>query len=185
MTQYFKSFDLILDVKRKEEQISLFKKLINSFSCKKRPATIAMENIRKMYKTLQSDKVSKGSAFRVINNQFDYELLHALDFRHFESNNKFNLMRDFEQLVKLLQSFCDEPRREKEYDIEITIEVPKPKKLRKVTTYEKITILERWVKIGYKMYRRHFDSWTGDSYIVVDGDVYNIKCDRYGTEFLA
>lgn len=189
MTQYFlKSVDLMIDVEKKEEQVSLFKKLINSFAStfktrKKRPTTIAMENIRKMYKTLKSEEVTIGCGFRISGSSFENELLLAQRKRQI-SNSQLNLMRDFEQLVKLLSSFVEEPK-EEVYEFEVTIEVPKPKKLYKATTYEKITILERWVKIGYKMYRRHFNVWSGESYIVVDGDVYDIKTDRYGREYLA
>jgi hypothetical protein len=106
-----------------------------------------------------------------------------------KASNKYFLMRDFDKLVKLLSEYCDEDCKckrvkDNKYEIEITVEVPKPKKLRKVTTYDKVTILERWVKIGYEMYRRQFDWKTGDEYIVVDGDVYLIKCGRDGIEYL-
>lgn len=185
MTQYFKTLDIVLDVEKKKEQVSLFKKLVNSLCTrKKRPTTTALENIRKMYKTLKHEEVYPHSAISIKNLNFEFEILNALDASRSISANKLNLMRDFERLVELLSTFVEEPK-EDTYEIEITFERPKPKKVKKVTTYEKITILERWVKIGYKMYRRQFNPWTGESYIVVDGDVYNIKSDRYGREYLA
>lgn len=183
--QYFKTIDIVLDTNKKDEQVSLFKKLISSFCTKKkRPGTVAMENIRKMYKFVKSPENNFNKTIRINNLNFEYDILGLLDPRHLQSSNRLKLMRDFEQLVKLLSSFVEEPK-EDTYEIEIVIETPKPKKLKKVTTYEKITILERWVKIGYKMYRRNFNVWTGESYIVVDGDVYDIKSDRYGREYLA
>lgn len=184
MTQYFKTVDIVLDTPKKEEQVSLFKKLINSFCTrKKRPTTTAMENLRKLYKTIKTEEVYPYSVVQ-INNVFEHEFFNVLNTSKTRSEKQLNLMRDFAELVELLSTFVEQPK-EDTYEIEITIERPKPKKLKKVTTYEKITILERWVKIGYKMYRRQFNTWTGESYIVVDGDVYNIKSDRYGREYLA
>jgi hypothetical protein len=181
MQQYLKSFDLIFDVEEKEERVSWFKKLFKSCSRKKRPTTIARENIIKMFKVVKTGESTRG--FRIQNPSLEYELLQAQ--RQCESIQAYNLMSDFERLVDLLTSFVEEPERKPCYEVEVTIEVPRPKKLRKVTTYDKITILERWVKIGYKMYRRQFDCFTGEEYIIVDGDVYDIKCDRYGREYLA
>ena len=181
MQKLFESFDIIFDVEEKEERKSCLRKLWESITCKHRPSTIAMKNIRAMYKSALTDEECDG--YRINTRSFDYELLQAAR-RKKESKKQYNLMSDFERLVKLLTSYVEEPERP-EYEIEVTIEVPKPKKLRKVTTYDKITILERWVKIGYQMYRRHFDAYSGDEYIVVDGDVYEIKCDRYGREYLA
>ena len=180
MKQYLKSFDLILDIEEQKERVCWFKKLFNRFTCKKRPSTIAMENIRKMFKEVNTEKRVRG--FRVHNECFEHDLLSELTRER--SSKEYNLMRNFEELVELLSSFVEE-RRKPAYEIEVTIEVPRPKKLRKVTVYDKITILERWVKIGYKMYRRQFDAWTGDEYIIVNGDTYDIKCDHYGKEYLA
>jgi hypothetical protein len=180
MQKIFESFDIIFGIEERKERKSCFQRLFQSITRKKRPSTTAMENIRKMYKGLLADDSTRG--FRVHNRLFDYELLHEKCRR--ESKKEYNLMSDFERLVKLLTSFVEEPE-EPCCEIEVTIEVPRPKKLRKVTTYDKITILERWVKIGFQMYRRQLDVFTGDEYIVVDGDVYNIKRDRYGREYLA
>lgn len=182
--QYFKTIDIILDVEKKEERVSLFKQMMNSlFGKKKKATTVARDNIAKLFKTVKKEEVLPYSILR-LNNSFEFELFDALKSYKSVSSKQLNLMRDFEELVELLSTFVEEPK-EDTYEIEITFERPKPKKLKKVTTYEKITILERWVKIGYKMYRRHFNVWTGESYIVVDGDVYNIKSDRYGREYLA
>jgi len=165
--QYFKHIAIELDSKEKKTNKCFFTKLIDSLSSK-----------------LKREKHPITKKLRVLLEQEDFEYENVIQFGSTASTNKYFLMRDFDELVKLLQKFCEEPK-EKEYEIEITIEVPKRKKFKKVDVYEKITILERWVKIGYKMYRRQFDPWTGDEFIIVDGDTYNIKHDRYGKEFLA
>jgi hypothetical protein len=189
MQQYFKSFAIVLDEGKKEEHVSCFKRLYRSvFGSKKKPTTIAMENIKKMFKTIKTES-TVGDRFFVKDNSFEFELLRRTKCRNkFCANTtEYNLMRDFERLVELLTSFVEEPKCKCKpaYEVEVTIELPRPKKLRKVTTYDKITILERWVKIGYEMYRRQFDVFSGDEYIVVDGDVYYIKCNRHGQEYLA
>ena len=183
MTQYFKTIDIVLDTIQKEEQVSLFKKLFGGLCRKKRPSTVAMENIKKLYKTIRTEEIHPYSVVR-LNNTFEHEFFNVLNTSKTRSEKQLNLMRDFTELIELLSTFVEQPK-EDVYEIEISFERPKPKKVKKVTTYEKITILERWVKIGYKMYRRQFNPWTGASYIVVDGDVYDAKSDRYGREYLA
>lgn len=183
MTQYLKHFAIILDDEKKEKNVSFLKKLINSVSeklgAKKRPTQ------RAFIKILEQQLSYKDAI--TINSDFEFGYVPRIKkaIKISSDTNKYFLMKDFDQLVKLLSEFCEEPKRKHEYEIEVTIERPKPKRLKKVTVYDKITILERWVKIGYKMYRRQFDSFSGDEYIVVDGDVYDIKRDRYGREYLA
>jgi hypothetical protein len=186
MQKLLKSFDLILDVKEKEDRTTCFQKLIKQVNSKlrgvkHRPGTLATRNILKMFKTVKEDS-SYLDLIRVSSTDLENELIQGGWCRE-RSNNEYNLMRDFEKIVELLASFYEEPK-EPKYEIEVIVELPKPKKLRKVTVYDKITILERWVKIGYQMYRRQVDAWTGDEYIIVDGDVYEIKSDRYGREYL-
>jgi hypothetical protein len=189
MINFNKSFAIILDVEKEKKSQNYFKKLINAVSRKldtaaHRPGTIASRNILKMYRSVQRD-ASFGDAIFVKDSSFDFELLkHRTREAVLANTKQYNLMRDFEELVELLTSVCRKQKKS-DYEIEITIEVPKPKKCRKVTTYDKITILERWVKIGYEMYRRQFDAFSGDEYIVVDGDVYYIKSNRRGQEYLA
>jgi len=185
MQQVFKSFDIIIDLEEKKERVSTFKKLINSVSgLVKRPKKKSVKNMSDLFKVIEMKDLYTGQAIRIDNNDLNYRLIDFMNPEYCESNNKFNLMRDFEQLVKYISSLIEEPKEDK-YEVEITIELPKPKKVKKVTTYEKITIMERWVKIGYQMYRRQFDNWTGEEFIIVDGDVYLIKNDRYGREYLA
>jgi hypothetical protein len=184
MTNNFKHFAIILDDEKKEKNASLLKRLINSVSeklgVKKRPT-------QRSFIKMMEQQLSYKDAI-TINEHLELSYVPRIKkaVKISSDTNKYFLMRDFDKLVELLSEFCEEPKkREKQYEIEITIERPKTKKIRKVTTYDKITILERWVKIGYKMYRRQFDSFSGDEYIVVDGDVYDIKYDRYGREYLA
>jgi hypothetical protein len=170
MTQYLKrNVSIVMDNEDTKKNKCFFTKLIDSLSDKlrgkKHPITTKLQEL-------------------LAQEEFEYESI--IHFGSRESSNKQFLMRNFDELVDLLKEFCEEPKRkEREYEIEITVERPKRRKLKKVDVYEKITILERWVKIGYKMYRRQFDSFSGDEYIVVDGDVYDIRRDRYGREYLA
>jgi len=185
--QYLKQFAIIMDSGEKKVNRNFFQKLIDSVSdklCgKKRPDV--QKKLHNLLIECDFDCHDRILCDEDLN--FRSPLFRCGSDEFIAETNKYLLMRDFDKLVKLLKEYLgDEPKRKsKEYEIEVTIERPKAKKLRKVTTYDKITILERWVKIGYKMYRRQFDSWSGDEYIVVDGDVYEIKHDRYGREYLA
>jgi hypothetical protein len=186
-----KRFAIIMDEKEETTNKNIFCKLIDSISDKlsgtKRP--VVEDRVKKLL--IECDFSRKNTIYVDEDLNFKTSFFKSGSFYHGKkADNKYFLMRDFDKLVKLLSEYCDEDctcKRHKgnKFDIEITIETPKPKKLRKVTTYDKITILERWVKIGYEMYRRQFDYKTGDEYIVVDGDVYIIKCDRNGKEYLA
>jgi len=182
--QFFKSFAIVVDEEKKTRQLNCFQKLVNAINSKFNRGK--KTDSEKFLKQLLSMNLTLGDAVQINDSQFDYSIIRKEQTRRLdEANiNKYFLMKDFEKVLELLRLYAEEPV-ENTVDIEITIEIPKPKKLKKVTTYEKITVLERWVKIGYKMYRRHFNPWTGDSYIVVDGDVYDIKSDRYGREYLA
>lgn len=181
------SFDIVFDVKEKQQRKSLINRLFGCIAPKKRISTKVMDNLKKLSAAIERDERSSINVVRVLDSEFNFEALSTLGLflSKKRSEKEYNLMRDFEILNNILSSLVyDEPKR-KNVEIEITIEIPKPKTLKKVTTYEQIHILERWVKIGYKMYRRHFNVWTGNSYIIVDGDVYDIKTNRYGVEYLA
>jgi hypothetical protein len=182
--QFFKSFTFVIDEEKPKKQLGCFQKMVNAINAKFNKGR--KSNDEKFLKEMLSLKLTLGDSVQINNSDFDYLLIRKEEAkRQKEVNiNKYFLMRDFDELIKLLTSYVEEPKR-KTIEVEVTIEVPKPKRLKKVTTYEKITIFERWVKIGYKMYRRHLDVYTGEEYILVDGDVYEIKCDRYGQEYLA
>ena len=190
--QYFKHFSIVIDEEKPKKNVSCFQRLISAVNKKfktvqHRPSTIATQNILKMFRTIKND-AQLGDVIFIKTDEFDFDFIKNSRELHrsIVKENKYNLMNDFDRLVELLTSFVEERKERKpKYEYEITIEVPKRKKVRKVTTYDKITILERWVKIGYKMYRRQFDAYSGDEYIVVDGDVYEIKQDHYGKEYLA
>jgi hypothetical protein len=170
MTQQFlkKEFAIVMDGEDQKTNKNFFTRLIDGLTRKlkreKHPVTTRLREL------LEQD-------------EFEYESIIQVGKAN---NNKYFLMRDFDKLFDLLKDVCEDcpKRKEREYEVEITIERPKRKKLKKVTVYDKVTILERWVKIGYKMYRRQFDCYSGDEYIVVDGDTYEIRRDRYGKEHL-
>jgi hypothetical protein len=181
-----KRFAIIMDEKEEKTNKNVFSKLIDSISeklsGKKRP--VVKEKLQKL---LIECNFKQGK--RVCIDE-DFDFIRTGDWRLSANTNKYFLMRDFDKLVELLSEYCDDEctckrRKDNKYEIEITVEVPKRKKVRKITTFDKITILERWVKIGYDMYRRQFNYRTGEEYIVVDGDVYDIKVDRHGKEYLA
>jgi hypothetical protein len=171
MTQTFKQFAIILDGEEKKTNKTVFQQLIDSLRGKKEKKDPIKHKLQDL---LSSSEFAFEQEFRVGG----------------EANrNKYFLMRDFDELVDLLSSYCDdEPKRkhkDNKYEIEVTVELPKRKRIKNVTVYDKITILERWVKIGYHLYRRQFDPWSGTEYIVVDGDIYDVKSDRNGREYLA
>lgn len=180
-SKYLRQFAIIMDEEKPKKNRNIFQKLIDSVSEKLSP-----KKTEKLHKILiECDFDQKDTLYIDEDFNFKSKLFRCGSEEFVADTNKYFLMRDFDKLVKLLSEFCEEPKRSKEYEIEITIERPKRKKLCKVETFDKITILERWVKIGYKMYRRQLDGWSGDEFIVVDGDVYLIKHDRYGREYLA
>lgn len=183
--KYLKQFAIILDDVKPKENKSFFRKLIDSVS-------------EKLIKKNRPD-VRKKIDELLFNVSFDYgdalSFGDDLDLTYIPrakrkytlsaDTDKYFLMRDFDELLELLEEAIEvKPKKSNKYEIEITIETPKRKKLQ-VDVYGKITILERWVKIGYEMYRRRFNGFTGDEYIIVDGDTYYIRRDRYGREYLA
>jgi len=181
-----KRFAIIMDEEDKSRNKSYFNRLIDSLSeklkGKKRPTVES-----KLRDLLSHADFSYGKRICI---DEDFDFIPTGKWRLSANTNKYFLMRDFDKLVSLLSDYCDDDcvckrRKDNKYEIEITVEVPKRKKVRKITTFDKITILERWVKIGYDMYRRQFNYRTGEEYIVVDGDVYDIKVDRHGKEYLA
>jgi hypothetical protein len=193
--QYLKRFAIIMDNEDKSRNKSYFTRLIDSLSeklsSKKRPTIESkIQVLLRNCEFSHRDTIYVDEDLNFEQSLFRSDSLYFNNKKKANNNNKYFLMRDFDKLIKLLSEYCDEPcsckrHKDNEYEVEVTVEVPKRKKLRKVTTYDKITILERWVKIGYEMYRRQFDWKTGDEYIVVDGDVYEIRRDRYGKEYLA
>jgi hypothetical protein len=187
MSNKVKRFAIIMDEQDKSRNKSFFTRLIDSLSEKlRRGQRPTMES--KLRDLLDQCDFSYGRRICI---DEDFDFVPTGKWRLSANTNKYFLMRDFDKLLDILTDYCDEPckckrhKKSNDYEVEITIETPKRKKLRKVTTYDKVTILERWVKIGYDMYRKQFDYKTGKEYIVVDGDVYIIKYDRYGNEYLA
>jgi len=187
MSKKVTRFAIILDEKETKVNKNIFTRLINSLSeklsTKQRPT---MES--KLRGLLSQCDFSYGKRICI---DEDFDFVPTGKWRLSANTNKYLLMRDFDKLIEILTDYCDEPckckrhKKSNEYEVEITIETPKAKKLRKVTTRDKITILERWVKIGYDMYRRQFDWKTGEEFIVVDGDVFVIKYDcNTGKEYL-
>lgn len=181
------SFDIVVN-EPKKTRTSCFHKLVEAIRgkvAKPRRAAVA-KNIMSMYNKLKEEQ-QNTFAFRINDADLNFEFVSSTEKKYYESSKKLNLMSDFEQIIRMLDAMCSKPKKEDVYEIEIVFEKPKPKpkKLVKVTTFDKISIFERWVKIGYEMYRRQLDSSTGDEYIVVDGDIYYIKYDRQGKEYLA
>jgi hypothetical protein len=180
--QFFKSFALVVDEEKPKRQLGCFQKMVNAINAKFNRGR--KSNDEKFLRQMMNLNLTLGDSIQIENSDFDYLLTRRHEAKRQEANiNKYFLMKDFEEFLKLLTSYTEKPK-PRTVEFEVTIEIPRPKKLKKVTTYEKITILERWVKIGYKMYRRHLDVYTGEEYIIVDGDTYEIKSDRNGTEYL-
>jgi hypothetical protein len=187
-TQYLKRFAIIFDEERRQKNLSYFKRLINAVSEKLGTKKSYVE--RFFYNIIQDHELDYRDAVDVNIDDLIFDYIPRAQKRERLSADikKYFLMRDFRDLVDLISSYCEEDNfhscrknRKGRYDIEVTIEVPRKKK---VTVYDKVTILERWVKVGYDMYRKQFDPWTGREYVVIDGDVYDIKRNRYGKEYL-
>jgi hypothetical protein len=185
-----KHFAIIFDEK-KPRNVSYFKRLINAVSEKLGSKKKTVEDL--FLRVIEENECDYRDALSVNiqDSILDYIPRIERSIRLSANTKKYFLMRDFEDLVELLTSCCDDSdscrckkSKSRNYEFEITVEVPRRKALKKVTVYDKVTIMERWVKIGYKLYRRHFDAWTGDEYIVVNGQTYDIKSDRYGREYL-
>jgi len=99
--------------------------------------------------------------------------------------NTFSLMKNYKQVYNLLRDLL-ELQNDETGVIRVVVEKPQPKTIIKFKTEikEKITIYERFVKIGWNSYKRKFDYFTGRDYITVDGTVFWIKQDRLGREYL-
>jgi hypothetical protein len=94
------------------------------------------------------------------------------------------LMKDYARIIQMFNDLLERQQDETTV-IEVVVKSPpKPKRRLTIEVWEKITVLERFVKIGLRTFTRHFNIWTGEEYIVVDGDVFYIRNDRHGREYL-
>jgi hypothetical protein len=101
--------------------------------------------------------------------------------------NTLLLMRDWNKIVNLLLDSSDL------YDdnttvIKIRRSTPKPTvKVERIhyKTVDPVYIYRDYVRVGFDSFKRHFDPWSGDSYVKVDGKKFYIDCDRYGKEYLS
>lgn len=103
------------------------------------------------------------------------------------SDQIYYLMSDYQIIEQLLNDII-EYRTNNKTIIEVVVRKPepvrKPKRMLLIDVAEKIRIFERFVKIGLRTFKREFNVWTGEEYVVVDGDVFYIRNDRYGREYL-
>jgi len=101
--------------------------------------------------------------------------------------NTFFFMKNYTQIYNLLRDFL-ELQQDETATIRFVVEepIPQPKTVVafKVQIKEKITIFDRFVKIGWHSYRRQLDLFNGREYIVVDGTRLWIRQDRLGREYL-
>lgn len=98
--------------------------------------------------------------------------------------NEFFLMKNYKTLYNLLRDLL-EIQSDETGVIRLVVEEPvRPVVKFKYQVKEKVTIYERFVRIGWNTYKRQFDFFTGKEYINVDGNILYIKYDRYGREYL-
>lgn len=99
--------------------------------------------------------------------------------------NTFFFMKNYTQIYNLLRDLL-ELQQDETSVIRIVVEEPKPRPVVafKMQIKEKITIFDRFVKIGWNSYKRQFDLFSGREYIVVDGTTLWIRQDRLGREYL-
>lgn len=98
--------------------------------------------------------------------------------------NTFYLMNDYKKLYNYIQDLLDLSNNDREV-VRFVVEEPvRPKVRVKTTIRENIRIFERFVKIGWNCYKRRYDYTSGLDFIDVDGDIFFIKEDRRGNEYL-
>ena len=97
--------------------------------------------------------------------------------------NTFFFMKNYTQIYNLLRDLL-ELQQDETNVIRVVVERPKPVVAFKMQIKEKITIFDRFVKIGWNSYKRQFDLFSGREYIVVDGTTLWIRQDRLGREYL-
>lgn len=99
----------------------------------------------------------------------------------------FSLMKNKNIILQLINDLLDTQQNERSV-IELVVAKPEPRPITVTTVQvkvrEKISIFDRFVKIGYKVYKRQYDFWSGNDYIEVDDNIYFIKTDKYGREYL-
>lgn len=102
--------------------------------------------------------------------------------------NTFFFMKNYNQIFELLQNLLDLEDDEQGV-IRVVVQEPvrrvKPVIRFRAEIKEKITIFERFVKIGWNTYKRKYSFLNNCDFIEVDGTVFYIKMDRYGNEYLA
>lgn len=98
--------------------------------------------------------------------------------------NTFFFMKDYKKLYNFLLDLLELQENETGV-IRLIIDEPvRPVVHFKHQIKEKITIYERFVKIGWNTYKRQFDFRTGKEYINLDGTKLFIAYDRNGNEYL-
>lgn len=102
--------------------------------------------------------------------------------------NTFFFMKNYKQLYNLIRDLLEVQEDETGTIRIVVAEAPRPQPKTvvhfKMQIKEKITIFERFVKIGWNTYKRQFDFFTGREYIDIDGNRLYIKYDRSGREYL-
>lgn len=70
------------------------------------------------------------------------------------------------------------------YDVTITVTLEENPKPKKIATLEVVDIYDAFVKVGWNIYYTTTDTWTGKQYVSIDGNVFEIKTNRFGQKFL-
>jgi len=99
--------------------------------------------------------------------------------------NTYSFMYNYADIIQLIETLT-EPKYDERSVVELIVNKPEPKPLTRihVEVKEKVTIFNQFVKIGYKLYERQYDFLRNRDFIVVDGEIFYIKTNRYGQELL-
>lgn len=125
--------------------------------------------------------------------QYDYEITSVEEIVMQKRVNKvFSLLEDaidvFDNLNKYAKKYSNtSPTRKGEPVALITIEAPKPKKVKKTVVYtaDPVTVHDNFVKVGYDLFIIKEDEYTGQRYVKIGSKILLVKEDIYGNGYLA
>jgi hypothetical protein len=125
------------------------------------------------------------------NSSFDYIVLeNELEMLKIQTRKIYQLVEDYDQVVKALEEYVEKNniRKEEDVDIEINLNITieeAPVKPKKVATYEVVDIFDTFVRVGWDIYEIYVDTYTGKELVKIGNKVFQIKKNLFGQKYLS
>lgn len=188
------TYAIVIEDKKKASEKGLIKKLYAAIAKRFRPQ-------RRVWDIIVESRVNTGDAVVIDLGadkyyRFERKFYDYLDTKNYlKSAKAFSvanektllLMRDWDIISRLLD-IIDPLEDDNKTVIKLRISKPKPRFVAqrvKYVTADPVYIYRDYVRVGFDAFKRHFDPFTGDSYVKVDGKKFYIDIDRNGKEYLS